>query len=419
MSLYGIMRTGVSGMNAQANRLSVVAENVANVNTTGYKHGSSEFSSMLLSNCPGDYESGAIMTAIRSHISSQGSILNTASVTDLAVGGNGFFIVSDLDGTPYLTRAGSFVPNGDGELVNAAGFNLMGYRLDPDQPNVTVNGFTNLTPVNFEDLALSAAPTTAGSFLANLPAGADIVSGANLPSLNTAGSQYTAKSSLITYDNLGGEVLLDVYFSKTGGNQWEVTVFAAEGAAEGGGFPYASGPLTTEALSFDATTGSLAPGSASSIDIAIPGGETFTLDLSDMSQLSTDYVVLSAEANGNAPSGAEVIDISRDGIVFATYGNGTRVPVYRIPLAHVTSPDMLTPLAGNVYSASADSGDVEIGFAQTGQLGSIISGALEQSTVDLANELTSMIDAQRSYTANSKVFQTGSELMEVLVNLKR
>lgn len=419
MSLYGIMRTGVSGMNAQANRLSVVAENVANVNTTGYKHGSSEFSSMLLPNCPGDYESGAIMTAIRTHISSQGSILNTASVTDLAVGGDGFFVVSDLDGTPYLTRAGSFVPNGDGELVNAAGFSLMGYRLDPDQPNVTVNGYTNLTSVNFDDLALSAAPTTAGSFLANLPAAAEVIPSANLPSLNAAGAQYTAKSSLITYDNLGGEVLLDVYFSKTGDNQWEVAVFAAADAAEGGGFPYAAGPLTAEALSFDTTTGALAVGSTSSIDIDIPAGQTFALDLSDMSQLSTDYVVLSAEANGNAPSGAEVIDISRDGIVYATYGNGTRVPVYRIPLAHVTSPDMLTPLAGNVFSASADSGDVEIGFAQTGQLGTIISGALEQSTVDLASELTSMIDAQRSYTANSKVFQTGSELMDVLVNLKR
>lgn len=419
MSLYGIMRTGVSGMNAQANRLSTVAENVANVNTTGYKHGSCEFSTLLLSNCPGNYESGSVMTDVRNHISSQGSILNTASVTDLAVGGNGFFVVADDDGTPYLTRAGSFVPNGDGELVNAAGFSLMGYRLDPDQPNITVNGFTNLTPVNFDDLALSAAPSTTGSFLANLPAGATAVAAGDLPSLNAAGSQYTAKSSLITYDNLGGEVLLDVYFSKTGGNEWQVSVFNAGDAAAGGGFPYSSGPMTTEALSFDPVTGGLAAGSAAAIDVAIPGGQTFSLDLSGMSQLSTDYVVLSAEGNGNAPSGAEVIDIDRDGLVYATYGNGTRVPVYRIPLAHVTSPDMLTPLAGNVYTASAESGDVEVGFAQDGPLGSIISGALEQSTVDLASELTSMIDAQRSYTANSKVFQTGSELMDVLVNLKR
>ena len=138
-----------------------------------------------------------------------------------------------------------------------------------------------------------------------------------------------------------------------------------------------------------------------------------------MSQLDTDYVVLAAKVNGNAPSGAELIDIDRDGFIYATYGNGTRVPVYRIPLAHVPSPDMLSPLSGNVYIPSSESGDVQVGFARSGALGEIVSGALEQSTVDLATELTSMIDAQRSYTANSKVFQTGSELMDVLVNLKR
>jgi flagellar hook protein FlgE len=144
-----------------------------------------------------------------------------------------------------------------------------------------------------------------------------------------------------------------------------------------------------------------------------------SLDIEGLSQLSTNYVVISTGANGNPPSGAEVVEIAEDGLVYASYDNGTRVPVFRIPLAHVTSPDMLTPLAGNVFATTSDSGDVMIGFAQAGGLGDIISSALEQSTVDLAGELTAMIDAQRSYTANSKVFQTGSELMEVLVNLKR
>jgi flagellar hook protein FlgE len=419
MSLYGIMRTGVSGMNAQANRLSTVAENVANVNTTGYKSASCEFSSLLLAACPGDYESGSVLTNIRNHVSEQGSLTNTSSLTDLAISGDGFFVVSDEAGTPYLTRAGSFVPNGSGQLVNAAGFQLMGYRLDPDQPDVTVNGFTNLTPINLEDLALSASATTTGSFVANLPADDAAVAAADLPSLNIAGAQFTAKSSLITYDNLGGEVRLDLYFSKTSDEEWELAVFDASLAAPGGGFPYASGPLTVETVLFDGTTGAVLTGQPTSIDIPIPDGQTLALDIEGLSQLSTNYVVISASANGNPPSGANVVEISGDGFVYASYDNGTRVPVYRIPLAHVASPDMLTPLAGNVFSTTSDSGDVIIGFAQTGGLGDIISNALEQSTVDLASELTSMIDAQRSYTANSKVFQTGSELMEVLVNLKR
>ena len=295
----------------------------------------------------------------------------------------------------------------------------MGYRLDPGQPDVTVNGFTHLTPINLESLALSASATTAGSFVANLPADTAALLPTVLPSLNGAGSQFTAKSSLITYNNLGGEVRLDIYFTKIGDEEWEMTVFDASLAGPGSQFPYSAGPLSSETLLFDSTTGSILAGQPVSVDIPIPDGQTLALAIGGLSQLSTSYVVISAGANGNPPSGADVVEIASDGLVYATYENGTRIPVYRIPLAHVTSPDMLTPLAGNVFMTSSESGDVIIGFAQTGGLGDIISSALEQSTVDLASELTSMIDAQRSYTANSKVFQTGSELMEVLVNLKR
>lgn len=232
-------------------------------------------------------------------------------------------------------------------------------------------------------------------------------------------STYTAKSSLITYDNLGREVKLDIYYSKTAENSWEVAVYDSDDAASAGGFPYGSGPLSTQAINFDPSDGSFAGGQPESVEIPVPGGATFSLDIGGLSQLATGYVVISATADGNPPSGAELVEISPDGLVYASYESGARIAVFRIPLAHVTSPDMLSPLAGNVYATSSQSGDVEIGFAREAGLGSILSGALEQSTVDLASELTSMIDAQRSYTANSKVFQTGSELMDVLVNLKR
>ena len=417
MSLYGVMRTGVSGMSAQANRLSAVAENVANVSTTGYKRSSCEFSSLLLSNSAPDYESGAVLTDVRNSVSSQGSLGSSTSLTDLAISGNGFFIVADENGEPFLTRAGSFTPTGDGTLMNAAGFNLLGYRLDPDQPDVTVNGYTNLVPVNLDDLALAATPSTTGQITANLPAGAAIIAAADLPSTNSATSDYTAKSSLLTYDSLGSEVKLDMYFSKSGSGEWELAIYDSAAAANGG-FPYSSGPLATQTLLFD-SSGQLDAASADGITVAIPGGRDFTLNLADMTQLSADYVVLSAGANGNPPGGTDVLEIARDGMVYASYENGTRVPVYRIPLAYVTSPDMMMPLAGNVYSTTSQSGDVEIGFGQSSGLGDIVSGALEQSNVDLATELTSMIDAQRSYTANSKVFQTGSELMDVLMSLKR
>ena len=123
--------------------------------------------------------------------------------------------------------------------------------------------------------------------------------------------------------------------------------------------------------------------------------------------------------NGNAPSAISGVIIDKDGFVFASYENGARVPVYRIPLATVSSPDNLTPVAGNAFAVTTQSGDMQIGFPTEGGRGSLISGALEQSNVDMASELTDMIVAQRDFAANSKIVQTSSELLDVLMNLKR
>jgi flagellar hook protein FlgE len=419
MSLYGIMRTSTSGMSAQADRLATVADNIANVNTTGYKRASTEFSSLLIDTCPTQYNSGSVITHVRHAIGEQGSLQGTTSVSDLAIRGNGFFVVSDAAGTNYLTRAGSFIPNENGELMNAAGFYLMGYRLVDGAPNVVVNGYGGLEVVRLSELALASAPSTEGNFTANLPSDAAVTTAGNLPSANAATAEFAGKSSLVTYDNLGHEVVLDIFFAKSATGQWEISVFNKADAPATGDFPYASGPLSTVTLDFDATTGHLSPASADSISIAIPNGGTLDLDLSQMSQLATGYTVLGAAVNGNPPSGVELLEINKDGTVYATYENGSRVAVYRIPLADVQSPDNLTALAGNVFLPNQDSGDVRVGFADSSNLGQIASSTLEQSTVDLATELTNMIDSQRSYTANSKVFQTGSELLDVLINLKR
>jgi len=120
MSLYGVMRTGVSGMAAQSNKLSTVSDNIANVNTTGYKRASTEFSSLILKSGSGNYDSGSVETTVRYAITDAGNLHFTTSVTDLAVQGNGFFVVQDANGSNFLTRAGSFVPDSTGNLVNTA-----------------------------------------------------------------------------------------------------------------------------------------------------------------------------------------------------------------------------------------------------------------------------------------------------------
>ncbi|RUZ39285.1 flagellar hook protein FlgE [Mesorhizobium sp. M7A.F.Ca.US.003.02.1.1] len=419
MSLYGMMRTGVSGMNAQANRLSTVADNIANSDTTGYKRSSAEFSTLVMPSTGGAYNSGGVTTTIRQAVSDPGVLQYTTSVSDLAVSGDGFFVVQDPSGTPYLTRAGAFVPDGQGRLVNSAGFQLMAYSYENGVPAATVNGFEGLVPVVISDQGMTATPSTEGSFAGNLPAGAPPVATANLPAANAATAQYTSKSSMVAYDNLGNKKLLDVYFTNTGAGTWQVAVFDQSKATAGTSFPYTAGGLLGSAnLTFDTTTGKLT-GTPTNVSFTVPNGATLNLDLSALTQLGTGFTVSDAQVNGNAPSTIDKVQISKDGTIYAQYKDGSTKPLYKIPLADVQSPDQLKALPGNVYSQGTESGAVRVGFANEGKLGSIISGALENSNVDIAEELTNMIAAQRSYTANSKVFQTGSDLMDVLVNLKR
>ncbi|MBS3650346.1 flagellar hook protein FlgE [Pseudaminobacter sp. 19-2017] len=420
MSLYGMMRTGVSGMNAQANRLSSVADNIANSNTTGYKRSTTEFSSLVLPQTGGNYTSGGVTTTVRNSITQQGDLRFTTSGYDLAVSGEGFFVVQDAAGKTFMTRAGAFTPDDQGRLVNAAGFTLMGYSYANGVPSANANGFGGLVPVNVNLNEITASPSQQGVFSANLPAAATPVPAANLPSTNAATAQYTSKSSLLAYDNLGREVILDVYSTKTADDTWQVTIFNQADAAPDTSFPYGAPALATQTLTFDpANKGKLAGGSADSVTFTVPGGQSLTLDLSGMTQLGNTYSVGAATIDGSGPTTIENIEIANDGIVYAQYGDGSIKALYRVPLATVPSPDQLTVLPGNVFAASALSGGAQVGFPGEGKLGSIMSGALESSNVDVAEELTNMIESQRGYTANSKVFQTGAELMDVLVNLKR
>jgi flagellar hook protein FlgE len=418
MSLYGMMRTGVSGMNAQANRLSTVADNIANSDTTGYKRSSAEFSTLVMPSTGGAYNSGGVTTTIRQAVSDPGVLQYTTSVSDLAVSGDGFFVVQDPSGTPYLTRAGAFVPDGQGRLVNSAGFQLMAYSYENGVPAATVNGFEGLVPVVISDQGMTATPSTEGSYAGNLPAGATPVATANLPAANAATAQYTSKSSMVAYDNLGNKKLLDVYFTNTGAGTWQVAVFDQSKATPGTSFPYTAGGagLGQPDLRHHHRQ---AHRHAHRRFIHRAERRRLNLDLSALTQLGTGFTVSDAQVNGNAPSTIDKVQISKDGTIYAQYKDGSTKPLYKIPLADVQSPDQLTALPGNVYSQGTESGAVRVGFANEGKLGSIISGALENSNVDIAEELTNMIAAQRSYTANSKVFQTGSDLMDVLVNLKR
>jgi flagellar hook protein FlgE len=415
MSLFGALLTSVSGMNAQSTKLGTVADNISNSSTTGYKRAETEFETLMGSQDSSRYAGGGVISSVRYVVSEQGTIEKTSSSTDIAIQGNGFFVVSNSDGRNFMTRAGAFVPSSGGDLVNSAGYYLMGQNLTTSSAS-TVPGIASLERVNINQTSLAAAPSTSAVFGANLPTSASVIAAADLPSANAATAQYTATNSLVAYDNLGGEVTLDIYFAKTAADTWEVSVYNRADASATGGFPYANAALATQTLNFDPTTG--ATTGATPMSIAIPNGQTMSLDVSSTTQLAADFSVQQTKIDGHAPSSLDHVEISKAGILSAVYRNGAKIDLYRIPLATVVSPDSLSALDGNVYAANSESGDMRIGAAQSAGFGSMLASSLEQSTVDLGAELTKMIETQRAYTANTKVFQASADLLDVINNFK-
>ena len=345
-----VLDTAVSGMLANSNWLSTISQNVANSNTTGYKNMETEFSA-LVDASPGQTSQGAGVTTSTTSLNTlQGQVESTQSTTNLAVQGAGFFVVSNSAGDIFLTRNGSFVPDASGNLVNSAGYYLMGAATNGNATNVSVNSISGLQMVNVDGTAASATASTTASLTANLPSTAAVVAAANLPSTNSAGSTYTAETSMTAYDSLGGAHTINLYFSNEGGGNWEVDAYDASTAAAGGGFPYSSAALATSTLTFNPTTGALTGGSPLTINMA--GGQTVSLNLANTTQLASAFGVTSATINGSAPGTMTGIAISQTGVMSFQYTNGASVNAYIIPLADVPSPDNMTSQLGDAYTAN-------------------------------------------------------------------
>lgn len=407
MSLLSSLRTGVSGMNAQSTRILSVAENIANSSTTGFKRSRVEFESILGGNV-GQYSSGSVASNVDVQITQQGVLSATGNANDLAINGRGFFLVEAIGGERLLTRSGAFQFDGSGRLVNTAGQQLLAYDLFAGGASSGTLG-----PVDLKAESILAVPSTSARFAANLPAGVEAISAASVPSGNTDDAKFSVKTSLVAFDRLGAPVTLDVYYTKTQPDVWEVAVFDRAGASNGT-FPYLGGPLASGSLTFDAS-GRVNSGGA--LALAVPNGSSLSLDLSEMRQLAGAYSVLSSFVDGNAPAAPVRLSIGAAGLVETVYSNGARVPSFRIPIATVTSPDGLSRGPGGAFELRPEAGALLLREAGQDGAGSIVSGALEASTVDIASELTDMIEAQRNFTANSRVFQTSSELFDVLNRL--
>ena len=396
-----ILNTSVSGMSANSNWLSSISQNIANANTTGYKNSETYFSALVDQVSNGTAAGQGVQTNTMSLNALQGSIATSQTATNLAVQGSGFFVVSDAGGDVYLTRDGSFAPDASGNLVNSDGYYLMGADLLNGGSGTSANMLSDLQKVNVVSAGLKAEATTSGSLSVNLPSTAA-----------TSSTATTEQTSLVVYDGLGSAHTIDFTFTNpgsTGSGTW--TVDATD--ASNSGADISGGP---QPLAFSTTNGALTSGSPLSLTLA--NGQAISLDLSQCTQLATSFSVTSATADGLAPASLSGVSIGADGTLTYNYSNGASVDAYDIPLATVESPDNLSSVSGNAYTTSAMSGQIFLGSAGSSGFGSIESSRLESSTVDLATELTNMIEAQSSYQANSKAFQTGANILDVLNNLK-
>ena len=282
---------------------------------------------------------------------------------------------------------------------------------------LAANSLTGLQKVNVVNAGQTATPTTTGSLTANLPSTATPVAPANLPSTNSAGSTYTAATSLVVYDNLGGSHTINVYFTNTGSNTWEVDAFDASKASANAGFPYSSGPLATQTLTFNPTTGALSSGSP--LSFTVPNGQTMNLDFE---QHDAACGRLQRDRGHGERKCAErnqrrlhldhrVFDIQ---LCERDVQRRLRHSARQCGESLTISPrSMAAP-----YLQTSASGPIFLGTAGGAGFGKIEASSLESSTVDLATELTDMIQAQSAYEANSKVFQTGANILDVLNGLK-
>jgi len=434
MTISSSMNAGVMGLNANAGKLAVISDNIANSATYGYKRSVADFHSMVIGTSDSKYTAGGVRMTNQRLIDERGSLIGTSNSTDIAVGGRGMFPVTSEaavnsgggDLPMMLQTTGSFRTDASGYLRSETGLVLMGWPALPDGsiPDYPRDSIAGLEPVQININELAGEPTT------------KMTLGINLPATGTEpGAPGTTETLSVEYfDNLGKSQTLDLSFTPTvpgappASNAWtmEMRDNALGGALIGeydltfsdarpdGGTLASVTPVSGGA--YDPATGAVSVNVAGGpLEVTLgrigePGG---------MTQLS-DIFAPSTVTKDGAPVGTIVgLDVDPNGMVNALYDIGITRTLYQIPLADVPNPNGLTTLDNQAYQVSRDSGAFFLWNAGSGPTGELRNFSREESTTDVATELTEMIKTQRAYSSNAKVIQTVDEMLQETTNIKR
>lgn len=408
------MYSGISGMKNFQTKLDVIGNNIANVNTYGFKKGRVTFKDTMNQTISGASAAqdnrggknplqvglGSTLATIDT-IHTQSSLQTTGRSLDLAISGDGYFMVNQGD-AQFYTRAGNFYLDDNGTLVNGDGYKVQAFSVDATTGNptnqlgdVAVNVNAVLPPVTTSEIGISG----------------------NLASNSVSnGAPFTQQIQVI--DNTGEAHRIDVHFAKTGDNQWGVYVNKEVDGSPTSVLTFnADGSLYTEQQ--PNANGVLQIVDPSTTDIVV-GGQTIsgvTLDFEGITQVAGSTSAL-VNPNGNTEGSLESFNIGALGEINGVYSNGLVRTLGVLALAKFSNSSGLTKAGGNLFQESINSGVANINVAGEGR-GSIAAGTLEMSNVDLSEEFTEMISAQRGFQANTRIITTSDEILQELVNLKR
>lgn len=459
MSISGALQTSITGLNGQSAAIGFISDNVANASTIGYKKVESRFQTLVTQSSAqaNTHSPGGVINQPFFANNTQGSIQQVSSTTSIALVGGGFIPVSKKNGTDgttglptfettsYFTRVGDFNQNSDGFLVNSSGYFLRGWPIDPVTGVVDSSATEEVRVSNLLDAPVA---TSVVDYAANLPSNALDTSG-TLPATLPA-------SSIQIFDALGNARTLNLTWTRTGNNAWELAVNApgADTTASTTSF----GPITVTfggsiagnnispgtIASLGAADGTTPSGSGAGVltgsqasavndDASIAfsidygsGGQQIRLDLGSYgnsigtTQYAGDTLTLNNFQQNGVPQGNfKNLAIDQDGFVSVTFDNGNVKQFYQIPVAKFRDPTELDRVAGNAFVETPSSGGAVLSQSGSSGAGDYVSAAIEGSNVDIAEEFSKLIVAQRTYSANARLITAADELLQETINIRR
>ncbi len=405
------MLNGVSGVNSFSLWLDVVSDNLANISTVGYKESRVTFRdihdrTLAMGSGPRGTKGGVnpeqmgFGTAVASigRVFSQGDLMFSGESTDLAIEGNGFFVLTDNSGKlgdpdhMYYTRAGAFDLDAEGNLVDTnTGYLVLGYLADPADPQAQIDIGT-LRPINLSGFEkVSPIATTEAKISGNLAADSQV------------GDKVTV--GFLYYDSQGVGKNVQIEFEKASDNTWTWTSQDEDGNSIG-----------TGTISFGADG---KPTSGTNATLTLADGSSLNVDFSEISQYGGPSYLGATEVDGHGMGNIVGISIDRDGIIRIDYNDGTQRVAGQIALSNFVNPSGLMAVGDTMFKEGPNSGKPVIGVPNSDARGSVLSGTLEMSNVNPANEMVNLILAQRGYQINSRVITTADNVVEEALNLPR